>query len=190
MADVMTQGRTSETSTWAIAEGIILIVLGLIALASRAWVTAGLILIALPLYLVVKGVLEMIAAFRAETTGGATWDLAFGIIALFAGILLFARPALSGVTTIVIVAGYFFVAGLARIAVSLIVRGPGTGWGWTLALGVVEVLLGIYTLMVPATAFYVLAIVIGIDILAAGVTMIVVGSMERRHRMTPGATPA
>lgn len=190
MADVVRYDRSQETGGWAIAEGIILVILGIIAISARYWVAATLLTVALPLFLVVAGILEIVAAFRAQGAGGAAWDLVFGIIALLAGVLLFARPSLTGLTTIVIVAGYFFVAGLTRIVVSLAVRGPGTGWGWTLAVGLIDLLLGFYTLTIPATAFVVLAVVIGIDILVAGIAMIVIGAAERSHRMAAGATPA
>lgn len=180
---------TGGSATWSIAEGIVLVILGLIALSARYWVASALFTLALPLFLVVAGILLIISGFSSRAAG-AGWNVAFGIIALFAGILLFARPSLAGLTTAVILAGYFFVVGIVRIVISLATRQPGSGWGWVLTVGIIDLLLGIYTITLPATAALVFAVVIGIEITVAGIAMIVMGAGERSHRMPAGAAPA
>jgi uncharacterized membrane protein HdeD (DUF308 family) len=190
MSETVTYGRpASEQGGWAIAEGVVLVILGLIALSARYWVASALLTVALPLFLVIAGILEIIAAFGAQSAGRSAWDVVFGIVALLAGILLFARPALAGLTTVAIIAGYFFVAGVARIVLSLSTREPGSGWGWVLTVGIIDILLGIYTVTLPATAILVFAIVIGIEILVAGIAMIVVGASARSHHAA-GPMPA
>jgi uncharacterized membrane protein HdeD (DUF308 family) len=182
-------GTTESESTWAIAEGVVLIILGIIALFARYSIVTALTL-AFPLYLVIKGILEIVAGVRAQGEGGAVWDVAFGIIAVLAGVLLFARPALSGLTIVAILAGYFFVVGISRIVVSFVVRSIGGSWGWTLAAGIVEVLLGIYMLTAPAATLAAVAVLIGIDILITGIAMTAIGFMERTHHAPSGVTPA
>lgn len=190
MADRVMYGRDEgESGTWAIAEGVVLVILGLIALSARYWVATALFTVALPLFLTIAGILLIISAFRAQGAGAAVWDVAFGLIALLAGVALFAQPAITAVSTVAILVAYFFVVGIARIVAAFASRGPGTGWGWTLTVGVIDILLAIYTMTLPVTAMLVFAIVIGIDIFVGGIAMIVVGWQERSHRIEPGATP-
>lgn len=176
-------------STWAIAEGVVLVILGLIAMFARYAVLTALVL-AFPLYLIVKGLLEVIAAFRTQAAGGSLWDLAFGIIAILAGVLLFAQPVLTGLTVVVILAAYFFVEGIARLAIGLTARTPGSGWGWVLAVGVLDVVLGVVMVAYPAATLNVIAFLIGLNILAAGIAMIAIGAMERTRHVPTGVTPA
>lgn len=187
--NVVDYGNAEQSGTWAIAEGVVLVIVGLIAIFARYSIVTALTL-AFPLFLVVKGILEVIAAFRTAGEGGALWELAFGIIAILAGVLLFARPALTGLTLVAILAGYFFVEGIARLTIGFMVRGPGSAWGWVVAIGVLDVILAIVMIAMPAATLVLVGFLIGLNILAAGVGMIVVGYMERTHRVPAGATPA
>ncbi|HEY3318319.1 MAG TPA: DUF308 domain-containing protein [Coriobacteriia bacterium] len=182
-------GDTATAGTWAIAEGVVLVIVGLVAVFARYSIATALTL-AFPLYLVVKGILEVIAAFRTQAEGGALWDLAFGIIAILAGVMLFARPALAGITLVAILAGYFFVEGIARLVIGFLVRAPGSGWLWVMGVGAIDVALGVYMLAAPAATLAVVAVLIGLNILAAGVAMVVIGALERTRHVPTGVTPA
>lgn len=182
------RGDVRTTSMWAIVDGIVLIVLGLVAVFAR-YDTRARLIAAIALYLVVKGILEIVAAFRAEGEGGARLDIAFGMVSILAGVLVFLQPVFGGIEIATIIAGYFLVAGIARLALGWMARDEDTGWVWLLAMGAVELLLGIYVIAV-ATPLSALAVLVGIDIIATGAVMAIIGALERTRRIRAGVTPA
>jgi uncharacterized membrane protein HdeD (DUF308 family) len=183
MADMTENAQYGQTGSsgggWVIAEGVVLLIIGIVAVFSP-FATAAAAAILFPFYLVIKGVLEIIAAFRARTAGRAFWDVAFGIVALIAGIALFARPAISGLTLAVLLIAYFVVDGVVRIVVSLAQRGQA--WGWVLGSGIIDLVLAAYLITQPATVtLFVLGFLLGISIVAAGAALIAAGTAERSH---------
>jgi uncharacterized membrane protein HdeD (DUF308 family) len=193
MADMTDSSRYGQTTSssgsgWAIAEGVVLLIIGIVAVFSP-FATAAAAAILFPLYLVVKGILELIAAFRARTAGRAFWDVAFGIVAIIAGILLFARPAISGLTLAVLLIAYFVVDGIVRIVVSLAQRSQA--WGWVLASGIIDLILAAYLIAQPPTVtLFVLGFLLGISIISAGAVLIAEGSAERSHATGGGMAHA
>jgi uncharacterized membrane protein HdeD (DUF308 family) len=189
MANVVDYGTMSRTQgTWTLVEGIVLIVLGLLALASP-FATAVAAAVVFPVFLLVKGIIELIVAFRSPSGSKTFWHAAFGIISLLAGIALFARPVLAGLTLVVLLIAYFIVDGVARILVAA--RSRTTGWGWVMLSGAIDLLLAAFLLTQGLRAsVVVLGVLIGIDILAAGAAMIAVGASERTHATHGGVSPA
>lgn len=176
------------SSTWAIVTGTVLVILGLAAILLRMTISTALAL-AFPLFLTAKGILEAAGAFRARLAGAAMWDLVFGLIAILAGVLVFASPALAGLTLVAILGGYFFIEGVARLVVGFLIRGLGTGWGWVMAAGALDVGLGILMISSPTITLQVIAFLIGLNILAAGIAMIMIGMLIRPRHLPAGVRP-
>ncbi len=111
------------------------------------------------------------------------WDLFGGIITLLLGILLVFNTFANHVLDVIIV--YLFgsgvlIAGIVRVVMSIRLRKLSSGkmWIWTLILGILVAILGVYFLFHPIlagltigymVAFYV--IICGVDMLAAGIAM-------------------
>jgi uncharacterized membrane protein HdeD (DUF308 family) len=190
MANAVSYSRrdAEDVGTWALAEGVALMIVGLVAIFAR-YTTVDRLVLALALYLVVKGILEVVAAFRADVREGTRYDLAYGIIAILAGVLVMTREALS-ISTWAIIVGYFLLEGIARLALGYRTRGEDTGWVWVIGMGVIDLILFVYLLITPTTPLSTIAVLAGINILAAGIVMAVVGWMERTHRIHAGVTPA
>jgi uncharacterized membrane protein HdeD (DUF308 family) len=102
-----------------------------------------------------------------------------GILSIVVGALVWSRPALGLVALTLLIAGYFFASGLFRGINSLMERYPG--WGGDLAYGIVSVVLGaIIFAQLPYSSLYTLGIVVGVEILSRGLSIIAGALLVRR----------
>lgn len=58
---------------------------------------------------------------------------------------------------------------------------PGAGWGWTMALGILSVVLGIVAILSPVSATFTATLLLGTFLIAAGVVSIGAGVVGRGH---------
>jgi len=166
MADEI-KGEVHKALGWAMAWGIILMVLGIVMIAVPflAALTANLYVGWL---LVFGGVLQIVHAFQARKEGGFFWKLLVGIIFAAAGLWLLMKP-LQGMLSLALVLGMLLLAGgILQCLMSLQLR-PARGWGWHLFDGIVEVLLGIFILAKwPLDAPWIVGTFFGISIFMKG----------------------
>lgn len=152
---------------FALAVGVALMILGVAAVLFPvvATVAAELVIGAV---LLLAGVFEIVAAFWRRGWPGFLWMLAGGALALIAGTLLLAFP-LTGVLTLTLVVGVFFLAqGALRIAFAWRER-RAAGRGWWLAGGILAVLLGALILVLwPEIAAWLLGVLVGVDLIVSG----------------------
>jgi uncharacterized membrane protein HdeD (DUF308 family) len=158
--------------------GLLISLLGLVALA---WVgfTSVVSVLFYGSMLVVAGIFELVQAFRVRKTGPFLMFLLGGILSIVVGALVWSRPALGLVALTLLIAGYFFASGLFRGINSLMER--YTGWGGDLAYGIVSVVLGaIIFAQLPYSSLYTLGIVVGVEILSRGLSIIAGALLVRR----------
>jgi uncharacterized membrane protein HdeD (DUF308 family) len=99
---------------------------------------------------------------------GFWWKVTASILSLAAGVLLLAFPLAGVVTLTLIVAVFFLASGLLKTVLSLQWR-PLSGWGWLLLSGIVSILLGGTILVAfPASAAWVIGLLVGITLLLDG----------------------
>jgi uncharacterized membrane protein HdeD (DUF308 family) len=164
---------------WFLALGIILVVLGMIALgASVAMTLAGVFFFGW--LLIVGGVLEAVHAFwREKGWGGFFIDLLTGILYVVVGFLLVANPAASALALTLLIAFFLMFGGLFRIVVAVAVRFHN--WVWLLLHGVVNLLLGLLIWRQwPLSGLWVIGLFIGIDLLFNGWSLVMLGLAARK----------
>jgi uncharacterized membrane protein HdeD (DUF308 family) len=94
-------------------------------------------------------------------------------------VLVLARPDVGLVALTLLLAGYFFASGLFRGITSIMDR--YAGWGWDFAFGIVSVVLGaIIFIQLPYSSMYALGIVVGVQILSRGISIMAAALMVRR----------
>lgn len=160
---------SSVATAAALTFGVGLIALG--ALAFVYVVAASVAPVALlGTFIAIGGLVEIVSAFRAGA-GERLLRLLSGALAFAVGVLVFSRP-LAGVAAIgFLLTGYFFASGLFRGVVALLER-PAR-WGWDLVYAVVSIGLAIYLLARwPASSFFVLGTLVGIELVSRGVAII------------------
>ena len=119
--------------------GAALIVLGVVALGSVGIATITSVLV-FGWILVVAGILETIHAWRVRGWSGFTRHLLGGVLSFVVGGLIVANPAAGMLSLTLLMAAFFIVGGVFRIATALSLRFPGRGWA--VACGIVTVALG------------------------------------------------
>lgn len=167
---------------WFLLLGLLLVFLGIIAIAYPAVFTAGAIIV-LGILLIVGGGATIISSLWAGKWSALLLQLLMGILYLVAGMAIMDAPAESIVVMTLFVAAFFIVAGLFRIVSAMLLR--FSQWGWVLLNGVVTLLLGIIIYRQwPEASVWVLGLLIGVDMLFYGWTWIMMSLGLRRLPVT------
>ncbi len=163
---------------FSILAGAIAIIGGFLALANplaatlTAEVLAGWFFIAI-------GILELVSAFRRETWGGTIFTAILGLVYIFAGVSLLGNPLAGIVSLTVVVAIMFLVGGIARIAMGFSL---GAGQFWLLIVsGIISLILAFMIFSnFPVSAVATLGILLGVELLASGVSLVALGFAGRQ----------
>ena len=166
---------------WIMFLGAVLVALGIAAIAFPFVATVAVELL-IGWILVVSGGLGLINALRTPKWRGFTFSLLGAALSLAIGLLLLAYP-MTGVLSLTLVMVAFFAAGgVLRVMLALKLR-PLDNWGWLLASGVLALLLAALILVQwPLAAGWVIGLLVGIDLLAAGVILIALARAVRDVR--------
>jgi uncharacterized membrane protein HdeD (DUF308 family) len=125
---------------WSIAWGILLIVIGILALLMPE-VAALATVLTLAWLLIFAGVVELVHAFQTRRRSGFGWKLAAAIITLILGLCILLFPV-AGIATLALWIGAFiFAGGIVRLILAFRVR-PAKGWGWVLFDGLLAIVIG------------------------------------------------
>ena len=163
----------TSVRTFRIA-GAILAALGVLAILFPfvAGVSASLLLGAA---LIAGGVVQAVHAARASGWNGFLGLGLLAIVYVIAGLALVLNPVLGLASLTLLVIAYLLVSGAAETLLGLQIRGEAN-WGWVVFSGVLSVLLGLLLLAgFPGTAVWALGLLLGINLLATGVSMVMVG---------------
>jgi uncharacterized membrane protein HdeD (DUF308 family) len=175
-----TQGK----SIWLTLEGGLLVLLGVLALISPLF--AGLaVAVVFGWVLLMVGVLGLVAAFAGRAHAHRGWSIASAAAALIAGLILVFNPIVGAVGLTILLGAYLFVDGVTMIGFSFDQRKRGArAWTWTLAGGLLDLILAAVILPLGGAGSAVLVgVVIGLDLIVAGIALLVL------HRMS-GRSPA
>ncbi len=175
--------RRSIHAHWRafMAEGVLLVVLGLAAIALPLF--AGLTTaILLGWVLLVAGLVGLVATVRTRGAGAFTWSLLSAIVTLIAGVVLLVNPVAGLVTLTYVLIAYFVADGVFSIAGALSHRRELAGrWEWMLVSGLVDfILAGVIVSGLPGSFLWVVGMLVGIDLVIGGVSLIGMASASRR----------
>jgi uncharacterized membrane protein HdeD (DUF308 family) len=172
---------------WALflCEGIALVALGVLALLAPviASVAAAAFFGWL---LLVSGLIGLFSTLRARHAPGFWWSLLSALVAVAAGALLLGWPVQGALSLTAVLIAFLFIEGVVSILYALEHRGGLSGrWGWLLASGLIDVLLGALLFAgLPGTALWALGLLLGINLLFGGWALIL---MALHARPSPGA---
>ena len=154
-------------------EGILLVVLGLAAMIVPPLASLA-VTIFLGWMFLISGIAGLALTFWTRQMPGFWWSLISAALAIFAGIVLLARP-LQGVLTLTIVVGAYFLAeGVATIMYALEHRRELSGrWSWLLVAGVMDIIIAFFIIAgLPGSAQWAIGLLVGINLLFGGATLI------------------
>ena len=176
---------TSLHEHWVLylVEGIILVVLGLIAIVVPPIATLAVELLFGWLFLL-SGVVGLITTFWMRDAPGFWWSLLSGVLGIAAGIVLLVWP-LSGVLSLTLVLIVFFsIEGIASIMYALEHKLELSGrWGFMLASGIIDLIIAAIILFgLPGSAAWALGLLVGINLTFGGAALIAMALHARELR--------
>ncbi len=154
-------------------EGILLVALGAAALVLPPLASLA-ITIFLGWMFLISGIGGLIVTFWARNMPGFWWSLISAALAVLAGMILLARPAQAVLTLTIVVGAYFLAEGVATIMYALEHRRELTGrWSWLLVSGLVDIVISFLVITgLPSSAEWAIGILVGINLLFGGATLI------------------
>jgi uncharacterized membrane protein HdeD (DUF308 family) len=165
---------------WLLGLGILLSVLGLLLIAAPALGTLAIDLL-VGWFLIIGGIAQLIHAFMEKAWRGFLLETASGVLYLVVGVLLIFYPMAGAQALTIFLAAFLLVEGLVRSAMALRLR-PAQGWGWLLFGGIVTVILALLIWMQwPASALWVIGLLVGINLLFTGWSLTMMAIAMRAH---------
>jgi uncharacterized membrane protein HdeD (DUF308 family) len=164
----------SQHRGWYIALGTLLVLAGCMAIASPMISTLTTVYM-LGWLLIVSGAAQLLGAAASRRWGGFFLTLLSGALSLVIGIMALRHPGSMDLALTMLIATFLLIGGTFRVLISSLTRFHG--WVWSIAGGLVSVLLGAYIYAtLPASSFWVLGTFIGVDLLSTGWTWIFLAS--------------
>ena len=169
-----------------LAEGIVMMVLGLLAIAVPEVATLAITILIGWLFFI-GGIFRTISVLQHRAMPGFAWSLLIAVLAILLGLILIVRP-IAGVLTLTIwLIVFFIIEGIAAIFLAIEHRRHLPSWGWVLLSGLVDLLLA-YLIWDgwPSSAAWAIGLLVGINMVFVGLSLIMTALAART--MAPGST--
>jgi len=154
-------------------QGVVMLILGLLAVAVPAAATVVIEIYVGWLFLI-SGAFGLVAVFSAGNLPAFLWSLMTAALSVVAGILLLWKPA-EGVVSLTLVLTAFFIAeGIFQIVASIAYREViARSWGWMLLSGVADLALAsVIILGWPMSAAWVVGLIVGVNLITSGFAIV------------------
>ena len=162
---------------WLSVTGIVMIVLGILAIIMPV-VSSYAVGFLIGSVLTLGGILAVMLAVSFQGTRVFVWMLVAGIFPFCAGLYLLFFPASGLVTLTFLIAAILLLRGLAQSAFDM---GWIKGSGWVLVSGLVSVGLAAFIFAaLPESSTVLLGILLGLDLIVSGVSLVVLAAAMPR----------
>ncbi|HUZ73066.1 MAG TPA: HdeD family acid-resistance protein [Stellaceae bacterium] len=168
-----------------LAEGIVLIVLGLAAIIVPP--IAGLVVtVFLGWLFLMAGIVGLVTTLRAQQAPGFGWSLLSALVAMIAGGVLVWNPLRGLVTLTYVMIAFFIIDGILIIILAVAHRRALSGkWEWMMVNGVIDlVLAGVVISGLPGTLAWALGLLVGIDMVFGGASLVAMALEARKTAST------
>ena len=171
-------------------EGIVLVVLGILAVVIPVVATIA-VTIFLGWLFLISGIVGLVTTFWARHAPGFWWSLLSAALAIAAGLVLLAWPVSGAVSLTLLLIVFFTIEGVLTLMYALEHKKELSGrWGWMIVSGVIDLILAAIILAgLPGTAEWALGLLVGINMLFGGAAMIAMALHARSDTTTPTTTP-
>ncbi len=174
-AELSTEMRAAVRKHWKafLFEGVLLVVFGLAAIIVPPIASLA-VTIFLGWIFLISGLAGLALTFWARRMPGFWWSLISAALAVLAGLILLARPEQGTLTLTIIFGVYFLAEGVATIMYALEHRRELSGrWSWMLVAGLMDLLIAAIILTgLPESALWAIGLLVGINLLFGGTTLI------------------
>src|SRR6202050_5191831 len=161
-------------------EGIVLVILGLIAVCVPPLATVT-VEILIGWLILLSGVLGLVMTFQTRGSPGFGWSLLSAVVGIVAGVVLLIWP-LSGVLTLTIMLTAFLtVEGIVSIMYALAHRRESSSrWQLMLLSRIIDLILaGLILAGLPGTAAWAIGLIVGVNLLFGGFALVAIALQAR-----------
>ncbi|MGA8272330.1 MAG: DUF308 domain-containing protein [Candidatus Sulfotelmatobacter sp.] len=176
-----------HASTWSIVWGVLLVILGILAIGSP-FVAAVAVNAVIAWLIVFAGVVHIVLAFHAHGAGSMIWKLLVGLAYLCFGGYLIVHPVLGVASLTLLLGGLFLIEGVLDVVLFFRMRSMH-GSSWMLIDGIVTLLLGALIYMQwPSSSAWAIGTLVGVSMIFSGVARVSMTMAARRARPEVTAT--
>src|SRR5499433_2249187 len=145
-----------------LAEGIILVVLGLLAIIIPPIATIA-VTIFLGWLFLVSGIVGLVTTFWMRHAPGFWWSLLSAVLGIVVGVMLLASPLIGAFSLTLVLIAFFLIEGAASIMFALDHRRELSGqWIWMLVSGIIDLGLALMIFAgLPSTAAWAVGLLVG-----------------------------
>ena len=163
-----------------LAEGIVMLVLGLLATAVPE-VASLAIAIFIGWLFFIGGIFRAASVWHSRHAPGFAWSMLTAILSIVLGLILILRP-LPGVLTLTMVLIIFFIVeGIVSILAAIQHRNHLRSWGWVLFSGIIDLLLAFLIWDGwPSSAEWAIGLLVGINMLFFGLSLVMTALAARQ----------
>jgi len=156
-----------------LAEGIVLILLGAIAIVIPPLATLA-VTIFLGWLFLISGMVGLATSFWMRHAPGFLWSLISALLGVVVGVLLIASPLSGAFSLTLVLIAFFVIEGVASIMFALDHKRELSGrWGWMLFSGIVDLALSVMIFAgLPSTAAWAIGLLVGINMIFGGAALI------------------
>jgi uncharacterized membrane protein HdeD (DUF308 family) len=163
---------------WSIALSVLLIVAGILAIASP--LAAGIAVnIFVAWLLVFSGCAHLVFAWYRPSAGGFVWELLLGILYIFIGGYLLMHPVAGLASLTLALAIYLFLESILEFVLGFTLR-PLPGSGWLFFDAIVTLILAVMIWRTwPSSTGWVIGMLVGISMLFSGTSRLAISLAAR-----------
>jgi uncharacterized membrane protein HdeD (DUF308 family) len=167
---------------WFFGLGIVFVLLGVLAILLPFAASLATTLL-LGWLLVIGGVVQGFHAIQNRAWGGSGWALLGALIHVVAGALVIEFPVTGTLALTLVLAVFLAAQGILKIIRAMQHR-EMPAWGWLVFDGVLSLVLGLMiALGWPSTAVWAIGLLLGIDLLFGGSSMLVLAFATRPAKL-------
>ena len=171
--------ETTQSKTTFLLEGILLIILGIIAVWVPSETTVS-ITILLGILFIVAGVVQLFRLLFGRKHPSAWTAMISAALAILIGILLLVFPLNAAVALALFLGIWFLVHGVIQVGMAIQLRNATSNWGMLLVSGIVSIILAIVIWSGwPWSALWIIGVLLGVNLIFFGASLIALGFRQR-----------
>jgi uncharacterized membrane protein HdeD (DUF308 family) len=168
-------GAAKKNSGLTIAMGVILLLMGILAIGSP-FIAGVSVVLTVGVAFLIGGIGQLVFSIKARA---GIFSLIIGVLTVIVGGYMLANPGAALASLTLFLAAYFIVSGIFEALLAFKAR-PVSGWGWSLFSGIVSVILGaMIWSQFPVSGAWAIGILLGVRLVLGGWTLIMFGSVGR-----------
>ena len=170
-------------------EGIVLLILGFAAIVVPQLASIAATVFLGWIFLTV-GVAGLILSLWARRMPGLWWSLVSAALAIAAGLVLLIWPLEGTLSLTIVVGAYFLVEGIATVMYAREHKNElSDRWRWMLLAGIMDILVSaVIVLGLPGSAFWAVGLLIGLNMMFGGASLIGMALAARPGHQPAGTT--